>query len=67
MHEDVFDAYFNLGVSTAVIVMRTYAIELLNRMGKLDTHSNEYHELRKAYEELSACADAVGEKVQGEG
>lgn len=67
MHEDMFDDYFNLGVSAAVITMRTYAIELLNRMGKLDTHSNEYRELWKAYEELSACADAVGKKMQGEG
>lgn len=67
MHEDMFDAYFNLGVSTAVIIMRTHAIELLNRMGELDTHSNEWRELRKAYEELSACADAVSKKVQGEG
>ena len=67
MHEDTFDAYFNLGISTAVIIMRTHAIELLNRMGKLDTHSNEYHELRKAYKELSACADAVSKKMQGEG
>lgn len=67
MHEDVFDSYFNLGVSTAVIIMRTHAIELLNRMGKLDTHSNEYRALWKAYEELSACADAVGKKTKGEG
>lgn len=67
MHEDTFDAYFNLGVSTAVIIMRTYAIELLNRMSKLDTHSNKWRELWKAYEELSACADTVSKKVQGEG
>ena len=67
MREDVFDAYFNLGVSTAVIIMRTHAIQLLNRMGEFDTHSNEWHELLKAYEELSACADAVSKKVQGEG
>lgn len=67
MHEDTFDAYFNLGVNAAVIIMRTHAIELLNRMGKLDTHSNEWRELWKAYEELSACADAVSKKVQGEG
>lgn len=67
MHEDMFDDYFNLGVSTAVIIMRMHAIELLNRMGKLDTHSNEWRELWKAYEELSACADAVSKKVQGEG
>lgn len=67
MHEDVFDSYFNLGVSTAVIIMRTHAIELLNRMGELDTLSNEWRELWKAYEELSACADAVGKEVQGEG
>lgn len=67
MHEDTFDAYFILGVSTAEIIMRTHAIELLDRMGKLDTHSNEYRELRKAYEELSACADAVSKKRKGEG
>lgn len=67
MHEDVFDAYFNLGVSAAVIIMRTHAIELLDRMGKLETHSNEWRELWKAYEELSACADVVSKKMQGEG
>lgn len=67
MHEDMFDDYFNLGISAAVITMRTHAIKLLDRMGKLDTHSNEYRELWKAYEELSACADAVGKKMQGEG
>lgn len=67
MHEDMFDAYFNLGVSTAVIIMRKHAIELLNRMGELNTHSNEWRELWKAYEELSACADAVSKKMQGEG
>lgn len=67
MPEDMFDDYFNLGVSAAVIIMRTHAIELLNRMGKLDIHSNEYRELWKAYEELSACADAVSKKMQGEG
>ena len=67
MHEDLFDAYFNLGVSAAVIIMRTHAIELLDRMGKLETHSNEWRELWKAYEELSACADAVSKKMQGEG
>lgn len=67
MHEDVYDTCFNLGISTAVIVMRTYAIELLNRMSKLDAQSVEWRELWKAHEELSACADAVSQKVQGEG
>lgn len=67
MHENMYDTYFNLGVSTVVIIMRTHAIELLNRMGELDTHSNEWRELWKAYEELSACADAVSKKMQGEG
>ena len=67
MHKDVFDSCFNLGVSTAVVIMRTHAIELLNRMGELDTLSNEWRELWKAYEELSACADAVGKEMQGEG
>lgn len=67
MHEDTFDAYFSLGVNTAVIIMRTHAIELLNRMGELDTQSNEWRELWQAHEELNACADAVGKKVQGEG
>lgn len=67
MHENMYDTYFNLGVSTVVIIMRTHAIKLLNRMGELDTHSNEWRELWKAYEELSACADAVSKKMQGEG
>lgn len=38
-----------------------------NGWANYDTHSNEWRELWKAYEELSACADAVGKKMQGEG
>lgn len=67
MHEDMFDTGFSLGVNTAVIIMRTYAIKLLNRMAELDAQSNEWRELLKAHEELSACADAVSQQVQGEG
>lgn len=65
MHQDMFDVGFNLGINTAVIIMRTYAIELLNRMSKLDAQSVEWCELFKAHEELSACADAVSQQVQG--
>ena len=65
MHQDMFDVGFNLGINTAVIIMRTYAIELLNRMSKLDAQSVEWHELLKAHEELSACADTVSQQVQG--
>lgn len=65
MHEDMFETGFSLGVNTAVIIMRTYAIELLNRMSKLDPQSNEYHELWQAHEELTACADAVSQQMQG--
>ena len=67
MHEDMFDTGFSLGINTAVIIMRTYAIELLNRMGKLDAQSNEWRELWKAHEAVSACANAVSQQVQGEG
>ena len=65
MHQDMFDVGFNLGINTAVIIMRTYAIELLNRMSKLDAQSVEWHELQKAHEELRACVDAVSKQVQG--
>lgn len=65
MHEDMFETGFSLGVNTAVIIMRTYAIELLNRMSKLDPQSNEWRELWTAHEELTACADAVSQQVQG--
>ena len=65
MHQDMFDVGFNLGINTAVIIMRTYAIELLNRMSKLDAQSKEYRELWTAHEELNACADTVSREVQG--
>lgn len=67
MHEDVYDTCFNLGINTAVVIMRTYAIKLLNRMAELDPQSNEWHELWTAHKELNACADAVSQQVQGEG
>ena len=67
MHEDMFDTGFSLGINTAVIIMRTYAIELLNRMAELDAQSNEWRELWKAHEELNTCADAVSQQVQEEG
>lgn len=67
MHEDACNTCFNLGINTAVIIMRTYAIELLNRMSKLDVQSNEYRELWTAHEELNACADAVSQQVHREG
>lgn len=65
MHQDMFDVGFNLGINTAVIIMRTYAIELLNRMSKLDAQSVEWSELWAAHKELTACADIVSQQVQG--